>query len=235
VGLPLTEQFLEVGDGLSQTIFEGDLGFPAEELLDTGDVRASLHGIILRQWPSNDFGLGAGQPDGGLGQFAHGNFVWIADVERSCDALVGVHQADETIDQVIDVAECSGLPAVAVEGDLVALQCLDDEVRNDAPVVRVHTWAVGIENSSDLDAYPVLPEVVEEQGLGAALAFIVAGARPKGIDVAAVVLGLRVDGWIAIDLAGRGLQYLCPDALGQAEHVDGTDDAGLVVCTGSNW
>jgi len=40
----------------------------------------------------------------------------------------------------------------------------------------MHVRAVGVENARDLDAQLVLAVVVEEQGLGAALAFVVAGA-----------------------------------------------------------
>src|SRR5947209_2703161 len=73
----------------------------------------------------------------------------------------------------------------------------------------------------------MLPLVIEEQRLGAALAFIVAGPRPDGIDLAAVGLRLRMHFWIAVDLAGRRLEDLHTQPLGQAEHVDGADHAGL--------
>lgn len=48
-----------------------------------------------------------------------------------------------------------------------------------------------------------------------------------GVDVAPVVLGLGVDGGVAIDLAGGGLKDLGFDPLGQAKHVNGAVDAGL--------
>jgi hypothetical protein len=73
----------------------------------------------------------------------------------------------------------------------------------------------------------VLAAVVEEQRLGAAFALVVAGARTDGVDVAPVVLGLGVDGRVAVDFAGRGLENLGFDALGQAEHVDGAVHAGF--------
>ena len=78
-----------------------------------------------------------------------------------------------------------------------------------------------------LDARAVLAVVVEEQRLGAALAFVVAGARPERVDVAAIVLGLRMHGGIAVHLAGGGLQDLRADPLGEAQHVDRADHAGL--------
>ena len=96
------------------------------------------------------------------------------------------------------------------------LQRLDDEVGDDPAVVGVHARAVGVEDAGDLDAQAVLAAVVEEQGLGAALAFVVAGAEADGVDVAPVVFGLRVDFGVAVDLAGGGLEDLGLGALGEA-------------------
>ena len=67
----------------------------------------------------------------------------------------------------------------------------------------------------------MLAAVVEEQGLGAALALVIAGARPDGVDVAPVVLRLGMDRRVAINLTGGGLQDLGLDLLGQAQQLDG--------------
>jgi hypothetical protein len=63
--------------------------------------------------------------------------------------------------------------------------------------------------------------------LCATLALVVAGARPDRVDVAAIILGLRMHHGIAIDLARGGLEDLGFDALGQAQHVDRAMHAGL--------
>src|SRR6056297_22610 len=84
----------------------------------------------------------------------------------------------------------------------------------------MHARPVCVEDPRHLDLEPVLPVVVEEEGFGAALALIVAGAWADGIDVAPVAFGLRVNFWIAVDLTGRSLEDLALEALGQAEHVD---------------
>ena len=67
----------------------------------------------------------------------------------------------------------------------------------------------------------MLAAIVEEQGLGAALALVIAGARPDGVDVAPVVLRLGMDRRVAINLTGGGLQDLGLDLLGQAQQLDG--------------
>ena len=69
--------------------------------------------------------------------------------------------------------------------------------------------------------HPVLAVVVEEQGFGAALALVVAGARAQRVDVAPVAFRLRVDGRVAVDLGGGGLK----DPHAQAQPSGGTESA----------
>ena len=153
-----------------------------------------------QRWSGSSSGSGrwtmredaAGQTDHAFRQFAHRDFVRIADIDRTGDVGAGCHQADEAFDQVVHVAERPRLAAVAVERDVLAPQRLDDEVRHHPAVVRVHAGAVGVEDPHHLDRELVLAVIVEEQRLGAAFALIVAGARTERIDVAAVVLGLRM-------------------------------------------
>ena len=116
-----------------------------------------------------------------------------------------------------------------------AAQRLDDEVRHHAAVVGMHARAVGVEDARDLDAHFVLPPVVEEQRLGAALAFVVAGARADRIDVAPVVLGLRMNVRVAVDLGGRRLKNFRAQPLGQPSMLMAPCTLVLVVCTGSCW
>ena len=74
-----------------------------------------------------------------------------------------LHQAHEAFDQIVDVAEGARLAAVAIDRDRLALQGLDDEVRDHAPVVRMHARPVGVEDPRDLDLELVLAAIVEEQ------------------------------------------------------------------------
>jgi hypothetical protein len=54
----------------------------------------------------------------------------------------------------------------------------------------MHAGAVGVEEARDLDAQFVLAVIVKEQGLGAALALIVAGVRADRFSMAPVVFPL---------------------------------------------
>jgi hypothetical protein len=84
----------------------------------------------------------------------------------------------------------------------------------------MHPGTVGVEDSRDLDREAMLPMIIEEQGLRAALSFIIARPGADRIDVSPIRLGLRVNGWIAVDLARRSLQNAASKPFGEAEHVD---------------
>src|SRR3546814_7933320 len=117
-------------------------------------------------------------------------------------------------------SERASLHAVPVYGQRLSLQRLQDEVRHDAPVVVVHPRPVGVEDAGHLDGLAISPPIVEEQGLGATLAFVVAGTRPDRVDVAPVALLLGMDARVAVDLAGRRLKDSGTEASCQFQAVD---------------
>eukprot|EP00825_Cyclidium_porcatum_P046001 TRINITY_DN7135_c0_g1_i18.p2 TRINITY_DN7135_c0_g1~~TRINITY_DN7135_c0_g1_i18.p2 ORF type:complete len:288 (+),score=22.95 TRINITY_DN7135_c0_g1_i18:614-1477(+) len=161
-----------------------------------------------------------------LGKFVNSEFARVAKIERTSKS-VGIHETDEAFDHVVDVAKGARLPAFAVDGDGFALEGLNDEVGNDAAIVGMHARPVGVEDAGDADIELVLAVIIEEQGFGTTLAFVVAATRADGVDVAPVTFALRMDGRVAVDLAGRGLEDARAQTLGQAEHVDGAMHAGL--------
>jgi hypothetical protein len=75
--------------------------------------------------------------------------------------------------------------------------------------------------------------IIEEQRLGAALAFIIAGARSDRVDVAPIVLGLWMNRGIAVNLAGRGLGIRHLSRLARPSMLMAPCTEVFVVCTGS--
>ena len=134
----------------------------------------------------DEFRFRASEGFDGLGQLNHSELAGVAEVDRAGEVFGHVHQAYKAFDQVVHIAKRAGLRAVAVEGDGLALQRLDDKVAHHAAVVGMHARAVGVEYARDLDVHAVLAAVVEEQGFGATLAFVVAGARANRVDLAPV-------------------------------------------------
>jgi len=220
------EEFAEVVDGGVEALVEGNSGLPAEFGAGEGDVGLALLGIIAGEGLMGDFGFSADFFEHFFGELEHGEFAGVADVDRAGERRV-VHEADEALDQVVHVAERAGLGAIAVDGEILAAQGLDDEVGNDAAVIGMHARAVGVENPDDADVHAVLAVVVHEEGLGATFPLVITRADADGVDVSPVALRLRVDGGIAIDFGGAGLEHAGLGALGEAEAVDGSHDRGF--------
>ena len=173
-----------------------------------------------------EFGIAANLLENELGELEHGEFSGVADIDGTCDAF-GIHEADEAFNEVVNIAEGAGLGAVTIDGDILAFKGLNDEVGNDASVVRQHAGAIGVEDADHADIDVVLAVVVKEEGFGATLAFIVAGTDTDGIDAAFVGLRLGVDFRIPIDLGSGGLEDAGFDALGEAKAVDGSHHGRL--------
>ena len=182
--------------------------------------------VVFGHRAIDDLRIASSEFDHFLRELQDREFPGVADIHRA-DDLVLIHQANKAFNQVIDIAEGTGLLAFAIDGDVLSLQGLHDEVGNHASIIRQHAWAVGVENTHDTNINLILTMVVEEQGLRAALAFVVARADTDGIDIAPIAFGLWMDIWVAIDLGGGGLKDSGIDALGQAEAINRAHDGGL--------
>lgn len=223
----LAQKRLEIRDCVSQTLVQFDCWAPTEQLFGKGDIGLALSWIVFGQGPRDDLRFRAGDREDLFRQFANREFIGVTDVERSGDLFRRIHEAVQSVDQIGHVAEGSRLQALAEDGDVFSKQGLADEVRHYAAIVGAHIGAIGIENSRDLDAQSMLTAIVEKQSFGTPLALVVAGSAADRIDIAPIVLGLRMDGGIAIDLGCGGLQDADLEALSEAEHVDRAGDARL--------
>ena len=221
IGLLTGNDAPEVVDGFFEALFEGNGGLPAELFLGQGDVGLALEGIVAGERMEGELGTATDLLENELGELEHGEFSGVADIDRTGDAF-RVHEADEAFDEVVDIAEGAGLGAVTVDGDVFPFEGLDDEVGNNATVVRQHSWSVGVEDADHADIDVVLTMVIEKERLRAAFAFVVAGADTDGVDAAFIGLRLGVDFRIPVDLGSGGLEDAGFDSLGQSETVDGS-------------
>ena len=175
---------------------------PAELLPGQADVRPPLGRVVGRQRLEDDLRTRTRQPDHLFGQLADGELAGIAEVDRP-DKTVGiVHHPEQPLDHVVHKAEGAGLAAVTEDRDVPSGERLHDEVADHPAVIGVHARSIGIEDAHHANVEFVLAVVIEEQGLCAALAFIVAGAQPDTVDVTPVIFGLGVHGGVPVDLGG---------------------------------
>ena len=141
--------------------------------------------------------------------------------------MAAVHQPDHALHQIGHVAEGAGLTAVAVEGEGFAAQGLHDEVAHHPAVIGQHARPVGVEDAHHADLRAVHALVVEAEGFGDALAFVVAAADADGIDAAPIALWLGMHLGVAVDLTGGGHQQPGTHAPGQTQHVVGAKETGF--------
>src|SRR5205807_1820559 len=98
----------------------------------------------------------------------------IPQIDRPSEIIRRIHQPEQRVDEVIDVAKGTRLLTLAVNGDGLAPQGLDDEIRYDSAIVRVHSRTISVENPGHLDSQLMLAVIIEKQRFCAALSFVVA-------------------------------------------------------------
>merc|ERR1711957_349122 len=102
---------------------------------------------------------------------------------------------------------------------------LDDEIRHDTSVIRVHAWPERVEDARYANIHVALVPVAVHHGLGDTFSFVVAAPRTYRVYVPPVRLRLRMHVWIAINFAGAGKEHPRMDAFGEAQHVQGAHGA----------
>src|SRR5688572_2385193 len=91
----------------------------------------------------------------------------------------------------------------------------------------MHPRAVGVEDADDADIDLVLAVIVEEERLGATLAFVVAGTFTDWVDVAPVTFRLRMNVWVPVHLARARLEHPRPHPFRETKAVDGAHHGRL--------
>ena len=122
------------------------------------------------------------------------------------------------------------------------MEGLYDKVGYNATIIRPHIRAVSVENTDDTNIDLVFAVVVEKEGFGDALAFVVASSDTDGVDVSTVALGLGVNVGVAVDFRGGGLENAGFDTFGEAEAVDRPHhrrlcrlDRVILIVNGGSW
>jgi len=121
----LRQHPLEIRNRRLQPLPQRDPGLPAKLLASQSNIRLALARVVSGQRPIDEIRTGSGQVADRFGQFDHGELARVTEVQRAGETLGAVHQAHETLDQVVHVAERATLGAVAVERDrLVSQACM---------------------------------------------------------------------------------------------------------------
>src|SRR5256884_8714251 len=198
---------------------------PAEGRGGPAGLRLADLWIVRRERPKDDLTPGAGEAEDALGELEERHLLWVAEVDRIVHGRP--HEAPEAVDQVGDVLERARLRAVAEDGQWLAGERLRDERGNRAPVVDPHGRAKGVEDAGDPRVHAGGAVVGRRDRLGEGLPLVVTPARADRVHIAPVVLALRVDERVAVDLGGRGEQEPGARGHGEAERVVRAERANL--------
>jgi len=143
-----------------------------------------------------------------------------------------IHDCNHALDEIVNVLEGSGLLSVAKDGEWLVLEGLGHKVGDNTAVIEGHFGAVRVENADDTDFQAVFTVVIHSEALSSTFTFIIAGALSNWIDIAPVVLGLRVLKRVPINFRSGGDEETGSATLGKTQHVHGTNKTSL---NGLDW
>ncbi len=120
--------------------------------------------------------------------------------------LIGAREKKNARDQIGDIAEASGLAAIAIDGEIFIEQRLDHQVGDDAPVGWLQTRPVGVKDAHHARIHAVIAVVGHDESLGESLGLIVDRTWPYRVDVAPIAFLLGVNIGVAVALGGGGME-----------------------------
>ena len=115
----------------------------------------------------------------------------------------------------------------SIECEGLIVQSLDNQVRDDSPIVGVHARTVGVENTAYFDRNAVHPVVIKKERFSAPFSFVVTRAVADRVDVAPIILSLGMDVRISVDFTGRGLENFTFEPFGKPQEIEGAENACL--------
>src|SRR5262245_63667701 len=122
----------EVLDGRAQSLLEIRPRLPAEQLARKPDVGLTDLWVVNRERTVHDAAVPTHEPQDRLRELEDRHLARVAEVHGT--VVAGFEKSDDALDEIRDVAEAARLLAVAIHRDVLAAQCLHDEVRHDAAV-----------------------------------------------------------------------------------------------------
>ena len=121
-----------------------------------------------------------------LRQLTNRKLTWVTKVHRPRYIRITIHETYKAINEIVHIAEASSLLPLSINGNIFALQSLNNEITHHPPIVRIHSRAIGIKDTRHLNRNIILPMIIKEQSFSAALTLIITGANSDRIDLAPV-------------------------------------------------
>src|SRR4030095_14287576 len=138
---------LEILDCGAQSVRELYFGLPTEQPLGLANIRTTAPGIVLRERFKHNRLRFRKIATNSFSELQDCNLQGISNIYRQ--VFVRQHQPVNSIDQVRNVTKTSSLFSIAIHGNRLAAQRLEDKVRQRSPVVQSHSRPISIENAHD--------------------------------------------------------------------------------------
>jgi len=167
---------------------------PTEKFPRARNVGTPPGRVILGQRMINDLGAGRHHVNDHFGELIDRELSRISDIDWHLRIFRRIHERCQPSHKVADIAKGPRLLAAPINGQRLAGNCLNDKIGYDPTVCGLHARAVSVENPDHPRIHAMSTQEVEAKRFSRPFSFIVASAGPGAIDIAPVVLPLRMQG-----------------------------------------
>lgn len=182
------------------SLFEIDERFPPQNTIRQRSIWASALRIVYRKRAEQDPASILVTSRNVLRDLQHGHLFRIPKIhDFRNDTSIEFHGLEKCFDHVGDVAKAPGLLPFPVDRERLFPHGLEDEIRDQSPIIGRHERTIGIEepDNANVLAELILPRRGER--LCSPLTFIVRRSRPDRIYVPGVIFFLWMNERIAVD------------------------------------
>ncbi|KXV69490.1 hypothetical protein AD951_06380 [Acetobacter malorum] len=144
-----------------------------------------------------------------LGKLFHRHFRWITKVDRTYDLWPCFHKPYKSFNKIRNIAKSPRLLTISIYSYGLVPKSLNNEIGYHTTIFWIHLWSISIKNTHNLHWNSEALIVFITQSFCYTLTFIVTSARPHGINISAIILKLRRNVWVTINLTSAGLQHFC--------------------------
>jgi len=135
------------------------------------------------------------------GEIKNGHLRWITDINRL--VIVAQRETENAIDQVGYITKAARLATIAKHRQGFMVKRLTDKCWYDSAIFQTHPWPISIKDPDNFSIHSMIAVVGHRYRFGESFSLIVHPTGADRINVAPIILALRMDQRITIAFRGR--------------------------------
>lgn len=167
---------IEIGDSRLKEMGKRKGRIKEELEIGKGDVGKEMERIIERKRIIKDERKRKGNGNDMIWKGEECELERIEDIKRKKNGVRDINEKVEEIDKIVKIKEGESMRKIKIEGNVIEIKRMKDEVRKKKEVVGKNERKVGIENNENEDIEKILMVEIVEKSLGRKIEIVNGGS-----------------------------------------------------------